>query len=515
MMADRIVIYPQRLELTGEETLLDILMMFPDLMQKGFDDMADGYHLRIDNVAMNGDMRLLCTQIKAKLINKVQICDNTGVAKGTIGNGRVIDVNMERMQKGVHGFAGNQTDTESYTATSAELRYGSKSTDIYSKLSYTNNHTNGRVNNNEYLTLHMTNWFSPKDRLLTYFTQQYLHSRPDETTRQKLEGTKYLGRARYFHNFNDKGTELLLLAGYQYSVNPITTLLSYNGKSVISTSQKALMGMVEFNSPLFTTNLDLMVGWEGNWAYNTNKEQQQETRSNDYLMSNNDIYVQIKYKVGIWRFTLGDRIMFYHYGADGFSHKDIRNNVEASTILVPNSKNQIQLAYHRKFTNPAFSINSTMTEEEWIIRKGKLKAAYIDEYKLGYALTMKNLSLTSSVAYLAMEAAANTLRCNLAVNWRKGLFSISAGANYYNVKGRSNDFGTFMLAPKLSLPCKLQIMAKSIFHTDKSATMTNQHVYAELQANKQFGKDWDIQLMWHDIFSHKYSAALVGLHYRF
>ena len=35
---------------------------------------------------MNGDTRLILSQMKAKDIAKIQVCDNTGVAKGTIGN---------------------------------------------------------------------------------------------------------------------------------------------------------------------------------------------------------------------------------------------------------------------------------------------------------------------------------------------------------------------------------------------------------------------------------------------
>lgn len=110
--ADRTIIYPQRMELNGEESLLDILMMFPDLMQKGFEDMVGGYNLRIDNVAVSANARLVCSQLKGSLISKVQICDNTGVAKGTIGNGRVIDVNLLRLEQGVHGFVGAQYDTD-------------------------------------------------------------------------------------------------------------------------------------------------------------------------------------------------------------------------------------------------------------------------------------------------------------------------------------------------------------------------------------------------------------------
>ena len=52
--ADRTMIYSQRMELTGEESLLDILQMVPELMIAGYEDVITDYNLRIDNCPMNG-----------------------------------------------------------------------------------------------------------------------------------------------------------------------------------------------------------------------------------------------------------------------------------------------------------------------------------------------------------------------------------------------------------------------------------------------------------------------------
>ena len=112
MRADRTLIYPHRLELKGDETLGDILAIYPDLMQNGFDDMLSGYNVRIDNVAINGDMRIVCRQLKAKQISKIQICDNTAVAKGTVGLGRVIAITLAKDKKGLDGLAGVEAVTD-------------------------------------------------------------------------------------------------------------------------------------------------------------------------------------------------------------------------------------------------------------------------------------------------------------------------------------------------------------------------------------------------------------------
>ena len=198
--ADRTMIYPQRMELTGEESLMDILQMVPELMIANYEDVISSYNLRIDNCPINGDTRLILSQMKAKDIAKIQVCDNTGVAKGTIGMGRVLDINM-KMPDRVKGFVEGQGDFGKDVAGigSVNALYGSQHTDLYANTFY--RHQDG---NEEYLTLHMTNRFDDRNKLLTYFTQQYL-DHPSDMSR------KVMGRARFFHTFNDLGTELLIV----------------------------------------------------------------------------------------------------------------------------------------------------------------------------------------------------------------------------------------------------------------------------------------------------------------
>ena len=167
--ADRTMIYSQRMELTGEESLLDILQMVPELMIAGYEDVITDYNLRIDNCPMNGDVMLILSQMKAKDIAKIQVCDNTGVAKGTVGLGNVLDINM-LMPDSVKGFVEGQGDFGKDIEGSGTVNalYGSQHTDIYANAAY-----RYQEGNKEYMTLHMTNRFDARNKLLTYFTQQY------------------------------------------------------------------------------------------------------------------------------------------------------------------------------------------------------------------------------------------------------------------------------------------------------------------------------------------------------
>lgn len=265
--SDRTVIYPQRMELTGEESLMDVLQMMPDLMIAGYEDVISGYNLRIDNCPMNGDTRLILRQMKAKDIAKIQVCDNTGVAKGTIGNGKVLDINM-KMQNDLKGFIegqGNFGKSVEGIGT-VNMLYGSNMTDLYANASYRYQDAH-----KEYVTLHMTNRFDDKNKLLTYFTQQYLDV-PSATSR------KVMGRARYFHTFNDQGTELLMVGGYQYA-------------SELSSSNKLPLYIVELNTPFLTNRLSMMLGAEGDFLMTELKG-----TGKRWNIFNNDVYPLVSTK---------------------------------------------------------------------------------------------------------------------------------------------------------------------------------------------------------------------------
>ena len=352
MKADRTIVYPQRMELTGEESLMDILQMVPDLMIAGYEDVISNYNLRIDNCPMNGDTWLILSQMKAKDIAKIQVCDNTGVAKGTIGTGRVLDINM-KMPERLKGFVEGQGDfgKDAAGVGSMNTLYGSQRTDLYANASY--RHQNG---NEEYLTLHMTNRFDDRNKLLTYFTQQYL-DHPSATSR------KVMGRARYFHTFNDQGTELLIVGGYQYA-------------SDLALSNKLPLYIVELNTPLLTKRLSVMLGAEGDFLMTRQKDTDRR-----WDVFNNDIYLQFTYSLPQWKFTVGNRVMFYNYKLmdTGISqkHANTRDNANAYVIYVPDDRNQIQLGYYRKYYNPSYLVlfmdAKTLIDEDWARTKGLLE----------------------------------------------------------------------------------------------------------------------------------------------
>ena len=491
MKADRTMIYPQRMELTGEETLMDILQMVPDLMIAGYEVVIENYNLRIDNCPMNGDIRLILSQMKAKDIAKIQVCDNTGVAKGTIGTGRVLDINM-KMPDALNGFVEGQGDFGKDVAGIGTVNalYGSQRTDLYANASY--RHQDG---NEEYLTLHMTNRFDDRNRLLTYFTQQYL-DHPSGTSR------KVMGRARYFHTFNDLGTELLIVGGYQYNSDPVL-------------SNKLPLYIVELNTPLFSKRLSMMLGVEGDFLMTKQKDTE---RSWDVF--NNDIYLQFTYSLPKWKMTVGNRVMFYNYKLrdDGISqkHSNTRDNANACVIYVPDDRNQIQLGYYRKYYNPSYLVlfmdAKTLIDEEWARAKGLLQEWTINQVKLAYAYSKQKLTVQTEASYYNVVDGDNFAELGASAYWKTNGLSLTGGVDLYIAK--SGTYASFRFAPTGCLPHDWQIGMQIVYYSKKLPIreMYGTPVYGCLSVNKQFGKRWNLGVDWHDMFDAVCCDAAVNRH---
>ena len=489
--ADRTMIYPQRMELTGEETLMDILQIVPELMIGGYEDVISSYNLRIDNCPMNGDTRLILSQMKAKDIAKIQVCDNTGVAKGTIGMGRVLDINM-KMPDTLKGFVEGQGDFGKDVAGigSVNALYGSQHTDLYANASY--RHQEG---NEEYLTLHMTNRFDDRNRLLTYFTQQYLDL-PSDMSR------KIMGRARYFHTFNEQGTELLVVGGYQYASDMLL-------------SNKLPLYIVELNTPLFSERLSMMLGVEGDFLMTKQKD-----TDRSWNVFNNDIYLQFTYSLPKWKFTVGNRVMFYNYKLveSGISqkHSNTRDNANACVIYLPDNRNQIQLGYYRKYYNPSYLVlfmnANTLSDEEWAIAKALLQEWNINQVKLAYAYSKQKLTVQTEASYYNVEDGENFFEMGASVYWKTNGLSLTGGSNLYTAK--SGTYASFRFAPTAYLPHEWQIGLQLVYYT-KSTPIRELYgtpVYGCLSVNKQLGKRWNLGIDWHDMFDAFCSQAVVNRH---
>ena len=489
--ADRTVIYPQRMDLTGEETLLDILQMMPDLMIGGYEDLITDYNLRIDNVPINGDIRLVLGQMKAKDIAKLQVCTNTGVAKGTVGMAGVLDITLALPDR-VKGFAEGQGGFGKALEGNATVNvlYGSQRTDLYANASY-----RYQQGHKEYLSLHMTNRFDERNKLLTYLTQQYL-AMPDGHSQ------KIMGRARYFHTFNEAGTELLVLGGYQYTTDPVYI-------------NQLPMFVLELNTPLPLKGLSMMAGVEGDYLLT-----RQKGADRHWHVFNHDIYLQFTYALPKWRFTVGHRVMMYNYqlADSGAVQKyfDVRNNTDASIIYLPTKQHQIQLAYYRKYNNPAYTALfmdvNTLLDEVWATVYTQLDERDINQIKVAYAYSTQHLTVQPEASFYIVEGEENYGELAASAYWKTKWVTLTGGANLHI--GRNLVSASLRLAPTAYLPRNWQIGLQLVYYTPKAPyrQVYGTPLYGCLSVNKQIGNFLNLGVEWHDMFDACFSQATVNRH---
>jgi hypothetical protein len=269
----------------------------------------------------------------------------------------------------------------------------------------------------------------------------------------------------------------------------------------------------------------MMLGAEGDFLMT---EQKNTGRSWDVF--NNDIYLQFTYALPKWKLTAGNRVMFYNYklmdAGITQKHSDIRNNTNACVIYVPDSRNQIQLGYYRKYYNPAYLVlfmdANTIFDEEWARSEGLLEDWTINQMKLAYVYSRQRLTVQAEASYYAVEDGENFTELGASVYWKTNWLSLTGGSNLYIAK--SGTYASFRFAPTAYLPHEWQIGLQMVYYTKKSPTreLNGTPVYGCLSVNKQIGKKWNLGVDWHDMFDAFCSntnvnrhAANIRLQYRF
>ena len=539
LLGDRTFIHVDRLNLKGDETLMDVFLMYPELLVAGFDDMLSNYQLRTENTNIYCDVRQFLTTTPAKSVERIQICENPSVAKGTTGLGGVIDLNMKRCEEGAHGFVGSEFTHKLGWAPLGAVNYGYTSpnsvatTDVYAIANAVDNSRHGDSDFRQNTSINVKQRFSKRDRMIFYLRQSYDRL---ATSPFSSDTRSYLARGYYFHTFNNIGTELLCVAGYLYDDDK-----GESEKSSLKNKKRTTSGlqtyMVELNTPLpFLGNAQLMAGWESDFihlkydVYQDMVNQSVPFDANDrYTVSNNDLYIQLDYGIGPVTLSLGDRLSLYHYGmkaANGlYSCNPNRNAVMASAITNIARGHQLQLAYYRRYINPSFldALPTAYPESDgttWMRVRRLKDERRADVYRLAYIFNRSNLNANLGGKFVHMvDGGENSLHLNASVSWRSDWFTLAGGANFIhaNNSGDKTNFGYVRLAPSVCLPWQMRITAQAVWCSKNAPErqLTDTSVYGLLGVEKTFARHLALSAQWHDMFYGKRHGALVSVRYLF
>lgn len=546
-MGDRTIIYIDRLPLQGDETLLDVLQIYPELLVKGFEDIIANYQVRMDNTAIFCDVRQYLANTPARNIRTMQIVETPSVAKGVTGIGGVIDLNPKSNEEGTHGFVGLEMDTKGgvspFTAINSGIKHPQgSSTDIYGSASFNDHSRHGDTNLGEHATVNITHHFGAKDRMILFLRQGYSRSDYEPMSSSNRD---YMAHLYHYHTFNDIGTMLLLVAGYRYQDDRV----NYDPKPLYA-KERSTTGLqtyvAELNTPLpFLGGTQLMLGWEGDFIhlpYNLRQAMTDNSATatgsvtkelsfhDNYTISVNDFYLMLDYRLGPVTLSAGDRVSVYHYGMEASgstaSYNPVRHTPMGTIVANLAPSHQLRGGYARRFINPSFlSVLPTSYPardgQTWISYTHPATEERADVYSLAYSYSHSSINGNLSAKYTHFtNIDENTLQVNAAVDWRRDCFSLTAGASlcHSDAFGDKKTYTYIRLAPTVRFSHDWRVSAQGIWRSAKAperAILDDAAVYTLLSVSKTFARHIALTAQWHDIFNSNRSAALITAKYLF
>ena len=559
-IGDRYIMHVSEMELTGEESLLDVLMMCPEVISLdgnniiGGDPFANQYGkfvIRIDNQEYGLDYATLLHHFKAREIESIKVCQNAEVMKGCSSLKKVIDITLRKGENGVSGRVGLFGDTYgggkgivSVLSQQDDLRILSHVEGNFQRTSNSDkdayqNQSSSTVNHYSHEGAKLNVLWTPtsKDILEVDAMQTY--------TRNHFSGDAadfvraYHLQADYTRTLGENGSSILFTLGAEH--------ISDNGR----TQEKSQtfpyqnhstypFAVVEYATPVFTQDLWITAGFEGGLSIEKNCIA-------DYINHSNyeDFYVQLDYNIGKWGFMAGERYRIINFrpkqisSASKWKHTTRNHIYSLSTYYTFTPGHTLQGTFCRRIFNPEFGDFVTAGDME-----GAWKPTYTTDIRnslanvmeLKYTYSKPNLVVSTSVKnihqHLMDNNHDNTLGIGTTAFWHTGILRLTAGFNYFWERAETpveetslrdtsyHNFAVFKLAPQLTLPDGWRLTSNLIWCTYRhtaTPAYTPANLYAEVGVYKNIGKHLTLEGRFHDIVSQHFGnrAATIGCTYYF
>ena len=515
---DRYVIHVDKMAPDSEMTLLDVLNTCPEFLSVNGKTIDKNYILRIDNVGIVMDNETFLANVKACEIARIQICSNTSVAKAVSGTSGVIDIYYRTdakhdakvaLQGSTYGngmlYADVTNRSEKLTMqayTMAHTSFGKAyPTDAWRM-------TDRALAENMHLNL---NWkMSGQDRLIIKAFQKF------DNQKQKLSYPQQVADIPAYSRY------LGLVLSYAHTFNNDAILFAETGSDYTRTSgldgrmgDNYTYGFAEFNTPVATPDLWLMIGtemdYENTWNINRNREQ--------YLKS--DLYVQLDYTHGPWMLTLGDRFRKMNFWNRQYDAADqsmwthtCHNHSYLASVGYTAGRHFFQVLAARRFFVPGISdflIDEAAPSISQRYVAGNYSTNLARQMVLRYAYQQKNFfwhtSLESNSYSNLPTPNYMLLGFRNSLFWQTGRWELTMGANYYHqhqkagagVPSKTDNFVTLKLAPVLNLPHGFRLSSTLLYSSRRALAGKSAHLFATVKANKQVGKKCNIFAEFHDL----------------
>ena len=516
---DRYVIHVSKMNPDSEMTLLDVLNTCPEFLSINGKKIDQNYKLRTDNIDLVVDPESFLANVKACEIDRIQICSNTSVAKAVGGTKGVIDIYYRDDVKtdGKVAFSGSTygngmlyTDVANHSEKLTVHAYA------LARCAYGKAHpidmdymTDRGFGENLHLSL---DWkMSQSDRLIIKAFQVF------ENTKQKFFGPDMIAALPYYNRY------VGLVLSYSHTFKNDAILFAEIGSDYTNASSypdkmgdSYPYGFIEFNTPIFTPDLWLMIGGEMDYDntcyFNENREQT--------LVS--DLYAQLDYTHGPWVLTIGDRLRFMNYWDREYasedhsiwSHARTNNCYLASVGYKAGQHHFIQAQFARRFFIPELSdflVDETAPVTALKFDAGSFSTNIVHQGVLRYSYQRQNFFFHTSVEtnWYSHLVIPNKLQFGFrnSVYWKTGPWELTLGANYYHrhinseavTPSENENFVTLKLAPVLNLSNGFRLSSTLLYSSRRPMEDQHAHLFATVKANKQLGKKCNVFAEFHDL----------------
>lgn len=559
-IGDRYIMHVSEMELTGEESLLDVLMMCPEVISLdgnniiGGDPFANQYGkfvIRIDNQEYGLDYATLLHHFKAREIESIKVCQNAEVMKGCSSLKKVIDITLRKGENGVSGRVGLFADTYgggkgivSVLSQQDDLRILSHVEGNFQRTSNSDkdayqNQSSNTVNHYSHEGAKLNVLWTPTskdilevDAMQTYTRNHFTHSPADYVRAYHLQ-------ADYTRTLGENGSSILFTLGAEH--------ISDNGRTQEESQTFPYQNhstypfaVIEYATPVLTQDLWITAGFEGGLSIEKNCIA-------DYINHSNyeDFYVQLDYNIGKWGFMAGERYRIINFrpkqisSASKWKHTTRNHIYSFSAYYTFTPGHTLQGTFCRRIFNPEFGDFVTAGDME-----GAWKPTYTTDIRnslanvmeLKYTYSKPNLVVSTSVKnihqHLMDSKHDNTLGIGTTAFWHTGILRLTAGFNYFWERAETpveettlrdtsyHNFAVFKLAPQLTLPDGWRLTSNLIWCTYRhtaTPAYTPANLYAEVGVYKNIGKHLTLEGRFHDIASQHFGnrAATIGCTYYF
>ena len=442
------ILYPSRMGLSENESLLTLFQSLPSLMSSEENEISENVSVSIDGGEKIYDANAVLRRLKVMDVESIEI-KNINDAGGTAGLGASVSIKLRKEAEGLHGdfsVDGSTNGTLDPTASISwkkdkiSIKAGAslyldhsitktkiKETNIADGRDSTTNktETENTYEENAYLTIKYK--ITDKDKLKLSMEQEHLKVESEEkikttsaTDKTKEENKQNCNKVSldYEHQFTEKA-QLKVKGSADFQNNP--HLYDYKYADVMSSTTNHA-NTKSWTRKYAATAEQTLPLWKGAGMTISEKLEWKDIddltsivtsdgMSNYYDITslNSQTAMQIDWRTGKWTFQAGEVIDYFRYeiGFTQLRNKTNDNTTPQTYALVNyniNSKNDVYIGYRTCLTRPGYKqiypITTTIDAENNYVRQDSLFRALNNSkghmFNLGHIFNNNNNVAVSS-----------------------------------------------------------------------------------------------------------------------